>query len=556
MKLLTDQRPAMSPIKNPVRNGVIGAAQAGFTEEYQAVYDAFITKPSAQVASDQNAVLVKPIVDYGTWAKLDFFHLEGGHINDNGESFLNWITPSTNDLYIHSGSPNFLASNGFKGDGIADLLKNNYILDGNGKYKQDDACLGIYIMDNIEASGNADFGYSGAHDSYLRSRYPTNNSAARLNDNTNANAAITDSSGMVIISRPAINKKDYYKNGVLIFDGITPSTGLPNAEMSFLGTNSEKSTRRQGCVFGGAGLNETDAKVISDAVNNYFKTLGTNKYEAQHDIILLADKESQYDTTGSDDVDYSVLNKHPEHVVTLGDYASATRSINDELYLYKGYSGVNKIFGAWGNHDGANDPTGQQFYNFYNQIKSYYSKVIGNVEFFFVDTLLKLDETGWDIMGDVQSRTIAQVKASTQGQWLINAMANSSAAWKVLVYHIPTWGSNFNLNTSPQMAWDWYDYGVDLILNSHFHFYERLLVNTGTGDVPIINCGTSGASQLTIGTPATGSIIRINDSLDVDFASGMFITMDESPTELALNLHAVDNNRNVIADKDTLVLNK
>ena len=526
-----------------------------FVAEYQTVYDSFTTPPSVTVAAAQNT-MVTTLVNNSIWVKLDFFHLEGGHTDGGGESKTNWVTPGTKDLYVSAGAPNFLAYNGFKGDGSTDLMKNSYVFNGAGKYKQDDASLGVYIMENIQESAS-EIGVNSAVDNYIRARYAVNQVGGRFNDATTlGNTKNSTSEGLTMYSRPAAGIKKLYKNGILFGSATTASTGVPDAECNFLGTSATKSTKRQGCAFGGSGMDETDVKIIADAVNDFFKTVSTNKWTTANDIVLIGDKESQYDKTDSDDVDYSALFKYPVNFICTGDYAEVAKSISDELFLYKGYSGVNKIFSAWGNHDGTNDATGGQFKTFFNQNKTYYSEVIGSVEFFFYDTLLKFDETGWDSMGDAQSRTVASVKASTQGQWLINAMASSSCIWKVLVYHIPTWGSNHNLNTSPQMAWDWYSYGVDLILNGHFHFYERLLVNTGTGNVPIINVGTSGATQLTIGTPATGSLVRISSATDADFASGMFTTMNESATQLSFNLNSVDNSRNVTAGKDTLVLSK
>ena len=528
-----------------------------YTDEYQIVYDSFIAKPLADIAKAGN-VMVEKIVAAGLWGtKLDFFHLEGGHTDDNDESKINWINPGTYDLYVDDGSPDFLAHFGFKGDGSVDVMKNNCLLDGNGKFKQDDAALGVLIVENISET-KGDMGVEATHDVWIMSRTDTTSMRARINDQQNhyspAGLPNTDGRGMWVVTRPAALNKKIYKDGVRIQAATTASTGVPGSECNFLTNGSLKSTRRQACVIGGAGLDETDNKIIADAVADYFRTVGGYAYNTV-DVIIIGDKTAASDREHSEDVDFSLLFKHPITIIGMGDFGSETQTQAQLMTRYDGYKGVQKIWSCVGNHDiYGDDPT--DFMAYFNLTKTYYTKVIGSVEYFFWDCLLKPDESGWDTMAAASARTIEQSKASTQGQWLIAAMAASVAPWKVLVYHIPTWCSNYNLNTSPQMAWDWYAYGIDLILNGHMHFYERLLVDTGTGDVPVINAGTSGANQLTIGTPHADSIIRINDGIDADFESGMFLTMAESAIQLSLSLNSVDESLNVIADKDTLVLNK
>lgn len=532
-----------------------GDNEAAFSEAYAVVYDAMQIKPSADISAAQDTMLTK-IYSRGVWSKLDFFHLEGGHVDDNGESKINWIAPGTNDMYVAAGSPDFEAHSGFKGDGVVDVMKNGLLLDGSGKYKQDNASLGVYIQENISET-KSDIGANSSNDSYLMTRTDTTSMRARLNDQTNhytpTSLSNQDGRGMWIVTRTQEADKKIYKNGVRVQYAQTPTTGTPDGECAFLSDGVYKSTRRQGCVFGGEGLNEGDVKTISDAVAEYFATVGGWSYDSV-DVVIIGDKTLAYDDENADDVDFSLLFNHPKHIIGVGDFASETKTQDDLLYLYRGYSQLEKFWSCVGNHDIYTDPS--EFLSFFNLTKTYYSKVIGSVEYFFFDTLLKMDESGRYTMAEAQALSVSEVKASTQGQWLINALAASQASWKVLVYHIPTWCSNYNLNTSPQMEWDWAGYGVDLILNGHMHFYERLLVNTGSGNVPVIITGTSGANQLTIGDPHEDSIIRINDASDADFAAGMFLTMEESSTQLSLNLHAVDESRNIVADKDTLTLNK
>ena len=82
----------------------------GYCPEYQAVYDAFTTKPSAALASLQD-IMVRALIDCGAWALLDVFYNYAVHTNAAGEALINWKLPGTFDATAFN-APTFTALEG------------------------------------------------------------------------------------------------------------------------------------------------------------------------------------------------------------------------------------------------------------------------------------------------------------------------------------------------------------------------------------------------------------------------------------------------------------
>jgi hypothetical protein len=74
---------------------VISGGTPSFCAEYQAVYDAYTTKPSDAVATIYNT-MVEKLVAAGLWStQWDIVRGYGMTTNDAGEALINWINPST-----------------------------------------------------------------------------------------------------------------------------------------------------------------------------------------------------------------------------------------------------------------------------------------------------------------------------------------------------------------------------------------------------------------------------------------------------------------------------
>ena len=98
----------------------------------------------------------------------------------------------------------------------------------------------------------------------------------------------------------------------------------------------------------------------------------------------------------------------------------------------------------------------------------FYSQVYGPVEFFIVDSSTPL------ITGNA---------AEDQREWLEGALAASTAKWKIAVHHHPPYGSGpkrgSNITVREAVEPLYVEYGVDLVLTGHDHFYERTTPQQG-----------------------------------------------------------------------------
>ena len=181
---------------------------------------------------------------------------------------------------------------------------------------------------------------------------------------------------------------------------------------------------------------------------------------------------------------------NPDFITTNGDnnYPSGSPSTMDAhigLYYesfigdYIGFHGdgspENRFFPSLGNHDWYGGHAAP--YLIYFTLpgnERYYDFVRGPVHFFALDS-----DT------DEPDGTTA---TSVQGQWLQQALADSTAPFRVVYFHHPPWSAGLHGNTS-RMQWPFEAWGADVWLAGHDHNYERVHVEGTTG---LIN-GSGGA---------------------------------------------------------------
>jgi hypothetical protein len=110
---------------------------------------------------------------------------------------------------------------------------------------------------------------------------------------------------------------------------------------------------------------------------------------------------------------------------------------------------------------------------------------------------------------------------SPQEQWLRADLAAHPVACTLAYWHQPRFssGSNHGSDTTFAPLWDaLYEYGAELILNGHEHFYERFLPQTPSGTldpdhgITQITVGTGGFALYPFGTILPNSAARINDT--------------------------------------------
>jgi len=192
----------------------------------------------------------------------------------------------------------------------------------------------------------------------------------------------------------------------------------------------------------------------------------------------------------------------PDLIITVGDnnYPSgAAESIDvnigqfyhQYIHPYVGTYGpgaeTNRFFPSLGNHDwGFPFPSldAIQPYLDYFELpgnERYYSYRYGNVELFALST----DDAEPD----------GNTLDSTQAGWLRDALAASTATWRIVYGHDPPYSSGLLHGTyrhesegTKMRQWPFQAWGASVVLSGHDHIYERIFTN----DLTYIVCGTGG----------------------------------------------------------------
>jgi hypothetical protein len=112
---------------------------------------------------------------------------------------------------------------------------------------------------------------------------------------------------------------------------------------------------------------------------------------------------------------------------------------------------------------------------------------------------------------------------SPQEQWLRADLAESPTSCTLAYWHHPRFSSGLHGNQAfMQAIWQaLYDYGADVVLSGHDHFYERFaLQDPGgaadpTGGIRQFTVGTGGRSHHSIATPIANSEVQNDDTFGV-----------------------------------------
>ena len=178
----------------------------------------------------------------------------------------------------------------------------------------------------------------------------------------------------------------------------------------------------------------------------------------------------------------------PDFIITVGDNnyptnGADTIDINigqfyhEYIYPYRGAFGAgatsNRFFPCIGNHDwamgyfGTNGLTPYLDYFTLPGNEHYYNYRYGNVEIFCV--------------ASDQIEPDGATASSTQALWLSNALAASTAPWRLVYFHESPYSSGYWHGTwthqSTNMLWPFREWGASVILCGHDHLYERILAD-------------------------------------------------------------------------------
>ena len=193
----------------------------------------------------------------------------------------------------------------------------------------------------------------------------------------------------------------------------------------------------------------------------------------------------------------------PEFIVTAGDNSQGTTCgtgcYEDVVGAYYGPQAVSagrsdfitsgNFWPVAGNHDHM-APT-SNYLAYFNYIPPegtsegatslYYDFVRGPVHFF----MLNSGETDNQPMPD----------EALQKTFLQNGLANSTAPWKLVVFHRPPYTSGTYHGSDVNLQWPFEEWGADLVITGHNHIYERIYKEEG--ELRYITAGASGSNTRT-----------------------------------------------------------
>ena len=233
--------------------------------------------------------------------------------------------------------------------------------------------------------------------------------------------------------------------------------------------------------------NQTVFAVVGD--------MGSDNSNEQHVADLIDSWNPSYVWTVGDNV---YTDSYPKDV---GKYYHQYMYPNDPTYGESTDPTSNRFWPVVGNHDwDVNDL--DDYINYFNLPgnERYYSKKIGDIEFFALDSDSREDDyDGTD-------------STSTQGLWLKQHLSNSTAIWKIVLFHHPAYSSG---GSNSYMQWPFENWGVDAVLSGHVHNYERIEKddnNDGNNLVYFVN-GLGGESEKPFSSSTvSGSKVRYSSS--------------------------------------------
>ena len=253
---------------------------AGYCAEYQAVYDALTTPPSAGIATAQNTMCCA-LIDAGIWAKLDLFYLFAQTTNGASEALVNWLNPGTFDATL-SAAFTFTALEGFTCDVPGRYINTNWNPSTNGvNFVQNDASFGIYVRNDNPAVLKYICGVNdGTSFSHMLIKHADGKAWISINAAAGVNVANADAKGFYIVNRLDASDQDLFRNKVKVIDASTASNGVPNEKFYVLAANNNgaptnSATLYQASVFfAGGGLSQGKVDIFTDAIEAYMTSNG------------------------------------------------------------------------------------------------------------------------------------------------------------------------------------------------------------------------------------------------------------------------------------------
>ena len=210
-----------------------------------------------------------------------------------------------------------------------------------------------------------------------------------------------------------------------------------------------------------------------------------------------------------EDVANMVAGWNPDFIITTGDnnYSEGAMTSIDQNVgryyhrfiapyhgIYGQGSSVNRFFPSLGNHDwAAPDALPYRAYFTLPNNERYYDVVFGTVHLFALDS----DPREPD----------GTSSESVQAQWLRNALARSTARWKIVYFHHPPYSSGREHGSTQYMQWPFKQWGATAVISGHEHNYERIILD----GFPYMVNGLGGRGLYSIESTIEGSVAHYDD---------------------------------------------
>jgi len=199
------------------------------------------------------------------------------------------------------------------------------------------------------------------------------------------------------------------------------------------------------------------------------------------------------------------ISQHPDaqtFIISSGDLVANGNSEDDwqNQFFSSDYEYIQEMLAslpyvaAIGNHEGQGALFHKYFpYPMFVSSRYYYSFDYGLAHFTVIDQF-----TSYSV-------------GSTQYEWMVNDLASTNKNWKIMIFHEPGWsaGGGHANNSQVQNVIQplCLQYGVDLVINGHNHYYSRAVVY----GIDHITTGGGGAPLYTP-NPNADSIVKISKS--------------------------------------------
>jgi hypothetical protein len=238
------------------------------SEDYEAVYNAFATKPHADTADIFND-FVYSLDSAGFWDRIYYLNVYCGATTE-ADAVINWVNPGTNDASAMN-TPTFYRYRGFDFNGSNQYLNTNF--NPNGVVAQDDATAMIYVREDTQEAANVFSAYDGNYFS-MTPRNASNQVSWQINQTAGEAQTLAAWNGFWIISRRGSTESECYRNGTSVDTSTDVSTAVPNATFWVGRHASAYGTRETSLFIVTDGVSDSEAANWNTIVTRLVTRLG------------------------------------------------------------------------------------------------------------------------------------------------------------------------------------------------------------------------------------------------------------------------------------------